>query len=135
MQGTSAEGDPHSNGAPESSVNVVKGYVRSIKLAVESASGVEVSADHDLLTWLVSYATSMNRRFSVGRDGKRQHTKEMWEGVLFTLWHNSASECGGCLCSHPTIVWVLSIHDLSKVGTWDRWMDQSQCLLALRVVW
>ena len=39
VQETSAEGDPQSNGAAESSVNVVKGHVRSIKLAVESASG------------------------------------------------------------------------------------------------
>ena len=70
VQETSAEGDPQPNGAAESSVNVVKGHVRSIKLAVESASGVEVPANRDLLTWLVSYATSMRRRFSVGRDGK-----------------------------------------------------------------
>ena len=61
-----AEGDPQSNGAAESSVNVVKGHVRSIKLAVESASNVEVLADHDLLTWLVPYAASMHRRFAVG---------------------------------------------------------------------
>ena len=62
VQETSAAGDPQSNGAAESSVNVVKGHVRSIKLAVESASGVEVPADHDLLTWLVPYAASMHER-------------------------------------------------------------------------
>ena len=70
VQETSAAGDPQSNGAAESLVNVVIGHVRSIKLAVESASGVEVPADHDLLTWLVPYATSMHRRFVLGRDGK-----------------------------------------------------------------
>ena len=70
VEETSAEGDPQSNGAAESSVNVVKVHVRLIRMAVESASGVDVPADHDLLTWLVSYATSMHRRFSVGRDGK-----------------------------------------------------------------
>ena len=31
VQETSAEGDPQSNGAAESSVNVVKGHARSIK--------------------------------------------------------------------------------------------------------
>ena len=66
VQETSAEGDPQSNGAAASSANVVKGHVRSIKLAVESASSVEVPADHDLLTWLVPYAASMHRRFAVG---------------------------------------------------------------------
>ena len=35
VQETSAEGDPQSNSAAESSVNVVKGHVRWIKLAVE----------------------------------------------------------------------------------------------------
>ena len=77
VQELSAEGDPPSNGAAESSVNVVQGHVRPIKLAMESASGVEVPADHDLLTWLVSYATSMHRRFSVGRDGKTAYERNV----------------------------------------------------------
>ena len=37
VQETSVEGDPQSKGDAESSVNVVKGRVRSIRLAVESA--------------------------------------------------------------------------------------------------
>ena len=75
VQETSAEGDPQSNGAAESSVNVVKGHVRSVKLAVESTCGEEVPADHGLLTWLVSYATRVHRRFSVGRDGKTAYER------------------------------------------------------------
>ena len=69
--------------------NVVKGHVRSIKLAVESASGVEVPADHDLLTWLVSYATSMPRRFSVGRDGKTAYERSVGSRAVppfNTIW-------------------------------------------------
>ena len=75
VQETSAEGEPQSNGAAESSVNVVKGHVRSVKLAVESTCGEEVPADHGLLTWLVSYATRVHRRFSVGRDGKTAYER------------------------------------------------------------
>ena len=73
VQERSAEGDPQSNGAAESSVNVVKGHARPIKLAVESASSVEVPADHDLLTWLVPYAATncrlgpLDSRFEEGR--------------------------------------------------------------------
>ena len=44
VQETSAEGDPQSNCAAESSVHVVKEHGRSIRLAVESASSV-VSVD------------------------------------------------------------------------------------------
>ena len=77
VQETSAEGDPQSNGAAESSVNVVKGHVRSIKLAVKSASGVGVPADPDLLTWLVPCAVSMHTRFAVGRDGKTAYERNV----------------------------------------------------------
>ena len=77
MQETFAESDLQSNGAAESSANVVKGHVRSIILAVESVSGVEVPADHDLLTWLVPYAASLHRRFSVGREGKTAYERSV----------------------------------------------------------
>ena len=61
VQETSAASDPQSKGDAASSVNGVEGHVRSIKLAVESAAGVEVPADHDLLSWLVPQATSVHR--------------------------------------------------------------------------
>ena len=55
VQETSAEGDPQSNGAAESSVHVVKGpcQINQIGSGVsfDSASGAEVPAD--LLTWFV----------------------------------------------------------------------------------
>ena len=65
----------------------------------------------------------------------RQRVNEMWEGALVTSWGSSVSEFGGCLCSHPTVLWVHWIHDLNKEGTWGRWMDRTQCLLALPVEW
>ena len=88
VQVTSAEGDPQSHGAAESSVNVVKGHVRSIKLAAGSASSVEVPADHDLLTWLVPYAASMHRRFAVGREGKTAYEHNVGRRAvsLGTVW-------------------------------------------------
>ena len=39
--------------------------------------GVEVPAVHDLLTWPVSHATSMHRRFSVGGDGKTAYERSV----------------------------------------------------------
>ena len=41
---------------------------------------------------------------------------EMREGALFSSWHSSVSEYGGCLCSHPTAVLALCIRDLNKEG-------------------
>ena len=56
VQETSADGDPQSNGAAESAVNVV------IRACEADQAGRRVPADHDLLTWLVPQATSMHRR-------------------------------------------------------------------------
>ena len=42
--------------------------------------------------------------------------------------HSSVTECGGCFCSHPTVVSALGIHGLSKESTRDRWIDRIQCL-------
>ena len=77
VQETSTEAYPQSNGAAESSVHVVQGHARSIKLAVDSASSVQLQADHDLLTWLVPYAASMHRRFAVGRDGMTAYERNV----------------------------------------------------------
>ena len=130
VQETSAEGDPQSNGAAESSVHVVKGHVRSIKLAVESASSVEVPADHDLLTWLVPYAASMHRRFAVGRDGKTAYERSVGRRAVppsaqfgDRMWWMPLQPSNRRL--------ALWIHDLNKEGTWDR----TRCLSAPQVEW
>ena len=86
VQEKSPEGDPQSNGAAESSANVVEEHVRSIKLAVESASSVEGPADHDVLTWLVPYAASMHRRFAVGRDGKTAYDRSVGRPLGKVRW-------------------------------------------------
>ena len=85
VQESSAEGDPQSNGAAESSVNVVNGHVISIKLAVESASSVEVPTDHDLLTRLVPKTASMPRRFVGGRDGKTAYERNVGRRAVLSL--------------------------------------------------
>ena len=53
------------------------------------------------------------------RDGKTANEKYC-EGALFLPWRSSLSKCGGCLCSHPTVVWALRIHDSNKEDTLDR---------------
>ena len=83
VQEKSAEGDPQTNCAAEISVNVVQGHVRSVRLVVESASGVEVG--HDLLTWLVPYAASVHLRFAVGRDGKTAYERSVGRRSVLPL--------------------------------------------------
>ena len=106
-----------------------KGHVRSIKLAVESASSVEVPADHDLLTWLVPYAASMHRRFAVGRDGKTAYERHVGRRAVSPLAQFGERVWWMPLQPSNRRLGPL-IHDLSKEGTWDRWMGR-----ALQVEW
>ena len=66
----SSVGDPQSNGAAEAGVGIVKGLVRTIKLATEERIGAPIPDDHPLTQWAVTYATASYRRYKVGPDGK-----------------------------------------------------------------
>ena len=127
VQETSAEGDPQSNGASESSANDVKGHVRSIILAVGLVSGVEVPADHDPLTWLVPYAASMHRRFSVGREGKTAHEGNVGRQVGERMWW---------MLLQPFNRRLGPLDSRFEQGRYlDRWMDRTRFLLAPQVEW
>ena len=78
LQEKCAEGGPQSNGAGEISVNVVKGHVRPIKLAVDVCSH------------------SMHRPSAVGRDGKTVYERIVGRRAGHP-WESSVSEYGGCL--------------------------------------
>ena len=106
MQETSAEGDPQSNGVAESSVNVVKGNVRSIKLGVESASGVEVPVD--LACAVCNQHAPSVFGWSRRQDSMREKFGETHRSFLGTVL---VSECSGCLSSHPAVVRDLRIHE------------------------
>lgn len=66
---SSSVGDPQSNGAAEAGVGVVKGLIRTNKLALEGKLGQTIADDHPLLQWIVRYSTAVYRRYKVGPDG------------------------------------------------------------------
>ena len=68
-------GEPQSNGAAESAVGILKGMVRTLKMALEGRLGSAVPADHALVPWLVHMASSMQRRFKVGPDGRTPYER------------------------------------------------------------
>ena len=75
----SSVGDPQSNGAAKAGVGIVKGLVRTIKLATEERIGTPIPDDHPLTQWAVRYATASYRRYKVGPDGK--HTLRTTDGT------------------------------------------------------
>ena len=66
----SAEGDHASNGGAESGVNLMKGHVRTLKIAVERKLNCTIPETHCLITWLVQYASRAYNRYHIGPDGR-----------------------------------------------------------------
>ena len=72
---TSAEYDPSGNGSAECGVGISKGLVRTNYSDLVSHLGVHVPPEHSLLTWLVYYSGAMQRRFTVGADGRTPYER------------------------------------------------------------
>ena len=69
---------------------------------------------------------SMHRRFAVGRDGKTANERNVGRRAVPPL--AQFGERVWWMALQPsTVVWALWIHDLNKEGTWDRWIDRTQC--------
>ena len=64
------EGDHNANGSAECSVGLMKGHVRSVKIALEEKIGCEIPATHNLMTWVVAFARSSYRKYHIGKDGR-----------------------------------------------------------------
>ena len=106
MQETTVEGVPQTTDSTESSPHVIKGLFRLIKLAVESASEEDVSADLDWLMWIVPHAASIFRRFAVGRYGKTEYERNVRRRVVPPLAQFGERVCWMSL-HHPTALWVM----------------------------
>ena len=71
----SAVGDPQSNGAAERGVQTVKDFSRTLRDALEDRLGRAVAADSALMSWLVTHAATVHRRYAVGSDGRSAYQR------------------------------------------------------------
>ena len=74
-----ATGDHDANGEAEQAVQKIEDEVRTIKDSLEDSLGERVPLTHDILTWLVDHVASIDRRASIGKDGKtpyRAHQRQ-----------------------------------------------------------
>ena len=99
---SSAEGDSSSNGNAECGVGLMKGHVRTLKIALERQLGCEISEDHGLLSWLVRHAASTYRRFHVGVDGRTP------------LERITGRRTGGPIAHFCEAVWWMPLHPKGK---------------------
>jgi hypothetical protein len=68
-------GESESNGAVERAIQSWEGQVRTMKDALESRIKSDIPADHPIMTWLVEYAATLQRRCLVGSDGRTPQEK------------------------------------------------------------
>jgi hypothetical protein len=68
-------GESENNGAVERAIQSWEGQVRTMKDALESRIKSDIPADHSIMTWLVEYAATLQRRCLVGSDGRTPQEK------------------------------------------------------------
>ena len=69
------EYDSQSNGQAEMAVREVKGVARSMWVALAELYRTDISSEHPVLPWLVSYAAGQITRGETGADGKTPHQR------------------------------------------------------------
>ncbi len=76
----SSAADHSTNGGAEQAVQEIEDEVRCWLDATNDAIRGRVLLTHDLLSWIVEHAASVDRRTSVGPDGKKHQWKDFEVG-------------------------------------------------------
>ena len=67
--------DSKSNGRTEGAVRRSEEQVRTMKLALEGAIGVELEVQHPAFEWLVEHAADILTKCAVGKDGRTPYER------------------------------------------------------------
>jgi hypothetical protein len=67
---TTPEGESDANGAAERAVGLIKSQVRTLYDYLQAKLEKEIPGDHPLISWMVQFAASVRRNFTIGHDGK-----------------------------------------------------------------
>ena len=89
-------GESQSNGRAERSVQLVKGQLRTMKLALEDKLQRQIPCSHPIIAWMIEYSALLISKYQPGDDGKtkwermhgqpaRERLPEFGETVLFVL--------------------------------------------------
>ena len=69
-------GDPQGNGAAERGVQTVKDFSRTLRDALEfNLKGTAIAPECPAMSWLVTHAATVHRRYSVGADGRTAYQR------------------------------------------------------------
>ena len=68
-------GSSASNGVVERGVQTVQGQVRVLKDAFETRISTKVDGSHNIISWMIEFASVLVNRYEVGHDGKTPHER------------------------------------------------------------
>ena len=68
-------GSSQSNGSIENAAKKIEGYIRSIKLSIESRYNCKLPINHFMTYWIANHAGFCVNRFEVGTDGKTPYQR------------------------------------------------------------
>ena len=74
-------GEKQSNHLAEGSVNIVKGFIRTLKNSTESNLRTEIGPSHPLIPWIMEHAAQLKNRYVVGADGRTPTKRLRGRGV------------------------------------------------------
>ena len=80
------EGEKQSNHRAEGSVNVVKGFFRTLKSSTESNLRIEIGPSRPLMPWIIEHAAQLRNRHMVCADGRTPTERLRGRGVQLPVY-------------------------------------------------
>ena len=94
-------GEAESHGAIERAVQTVQEFCRTLRDALEARLGSKLAADSPVMTWLVTHAAAMHRRYSISADGRTAYQRNKGKVASTTIaelgekvWYRPLTQSG-----------------------------------------
>ena len=84
-------GSSQSNGSVENGVKVIEGYIRAIRLSIESRYKCKLPIDHYMVAWIANHAAFCVNRFEIAHDGRTAYQRvrgKPFSGIVCELGEN-----------------------------------------------
>ena len=104
-------GDHQANGYAERGIQEVEGMVRTLHSALEEKVGVNITATHPIMTWLVPHCADLLNCFLIGSDGRTPY--ERLKGKQFH----------GEMCEFGSDVFFRTTGEIHGGVLEERWME------------
>ena len=88
-------------------MNIVKGFIRTLKSSTESNLRTEIGPFHPLILWIIEHAAQLKNRLMVGADGRTPRERVRGRGVQRLV------------CEHGEKFLILTRRLWRKVRQWD----------------